>query len=314
MKEFFSRSESISVLHGFNPWWSGKPSVVPHFRRLAHGACRKYLDNPSLKRAILLSGPRRVGKTTILLQLAEALIREGGDPKSILYLSLDHPMLKLLSLRDILSLYHESIHPEDKASVLLFDEVQYSREWETEVKLLVDHSPQCRIVATGSAAVLHGERLAESGVGRWITVSVPTLSFYEFICIREENLQEIPARLRPKDLFTLSQGDMAGLSAKFRPLLPLFQRYLLVGGFPETARLEEIGLCQRLLREDVVERVLKRDMTALFGVRNVNDMEKLLSIFASIREASWRTKPLPTLWKRLPSLSLTTSPCLSKQI
>lgn len=60
-----------------------------------------------------------------------------------------------------------------------------------------------------------------------------------------------------------------------RPLQPLFNRYLLVGGFPETARQDDIALCQRLLREDVVERVLKRDMTALFGVRNINDLEKL---------------------------------------
>jgi predicted AAA+ superfamily ATPase len=56
---------------------------------------------------------------------------------------------------------------------------------------------------------------------------------------------------------------------------PQFQRYLLVGGFPETARQPDLALCQRLLREDVVERVLKRDMAALFGVRNVNDLERL---------------------------------------
>ncbi|HPF59163.1 MAG TPA: DUF4143 domain-containing protein [Candidatus Competibacteraceae bacterium] len=65
------------------------------------------------------------------------------------------------------------------------------------------------------------------------------------------------------------------IAAQLRPLLPLFNRYLLTGGFPETARQDDIGLCQRLLREDVVERVLKRDMTALFGVRNVNDLERL---------------------------------------
>ncbi|HWR89929.1 MAG TPA: DUF4143 domain-containing protein, partial [Dissulfurispiraceae bacterium] len=61
----------------------------------------------------------------------------------------------------------------------------------------------------------------------------------------------------------------------FQTLLPTFQQYLLVGGFPETATLGNTGLCQRLLREDVVERVLKRDMTALFGVRNINEIEKL---------------------------------------
>lgn len=71
---------------------------------------------------------------------------------------------------------HEDIHPEGQPAVLLLDEVQYSREWETEIKLLVDHQPAYRIVATGSASVVHKDRLAESGVGRWITVPVPTLS------------------------------------------------------------------------------------------------------------------------------------------
>ena len=58
---------------------------------------------------------------------------------------------------------------------------------------------------------------------------------------------------------------------------PLFLRYLLAGGFPETARLENIELCQRLLREDVFERVLQRDMVALFGVRNINELERLFT-------------------------------------
>ena len=70
--------------------------------------------------------------------------------------------------------------------MLLLDEVQYSRDWGTEIKLLVDHRPNYRIVATGSASVVQRDRLAESGVGRWATVQVPTLSFFEFARIRGE--------------------------------------------------------------------------------------------------------------------------------
>lgn len=275
MKDFFDNAQILNVLHGFNPWWSGRPYSVPTFRRLAYGACRAYLDNAELRRAILLSGPRRVGKTTLLQQLAERFIAEGSGAKSILYLSLDHPLLKLLSLRDILALYHAHIHPEGKPALLLLDEVQYAAGWETEVKLLVDHQPAYRIVATGSASVVHKEKLAESGVGRWITLPVPTLSFYEFVHIRGEALPDIPAALRLTDLLNLPHADRLRIAAQLRPLLPLFNRYLLTGGFPETARQDDIALCQRLLREDVVERVLKRDMTALFGVRNVNDLERL---------------------------------------
>jgi predicted AAA+ superfamily ATPase len=275
----------LNVLHGFNPWWSGRQTAVPEFRRLAFDACRIYVEESKLRRAVLLSGPRRVGKTTILLQIADYLLSKGVDPKSVLYASLDHPLIKLLNIREVIGLYHESIHPRSKETYLLFDEVQYSKEWETEIKLLVDHQPQYRILATGSASVVHKERLAESGAGRWITVPIPTLSFFEFVHIRGEASPEIRANLRPTDLFGMTGEERTELAMRFRDVLPLFQHYLLVGGFPETATQGNTTLCQRLLREDVVERVLKRDMTALFGVRNVNELEKLF-IFLCLHSGS----------------------------
>lgn len=68
----------------------------------------------------------------------------------------------------------------------------------------------------------------ESGVGRWHTIRLTTLSFYE---------------------------------------------YLVRGGFPQTAQVDSITQAQRLLREDIIDKALKRDMTALFGVRRVLDLE-----------------------------------------
>ena len=275
MGDILDRSELLSVLQGYNPWWGRRPLAVPDFRRIAFQVCRGYLAEPSLRRAIHLSGPRRVGKTTILYQIADALLKDGADPKSICYLSLDHPLLKVFTLPKILKLYHESTYPEGKPAVLLFDEVQYSDDWELHIKQLVDHHPEYRILATGSASVAHHRKLTESGVGRWVTVQIPTLSFYEFLQIRGEETGRIPDDLRPTDLFSMKQGDLSLLARHFGPLMPLFQRYLLVGGFPETAQQDNAVLCQRLLREDVVERVLKRDMAALFGIRSVNELEKL---------------------------------------
>jgi predicted AAA+ superfamily ATPase len=275
LNNFFDKNEALNVLHGLNPWWSGKSYTVPEFKRIAFEACRNYLEDPTLRRAFLLSGPRRVGKTTVLQQIADTLIRNGHDPASVFYISLDHPLVKLFSIRKILALYSEAIHSQSKQAFLLFDEIQYSKGWETEIKLLIDHQPHYRILATGSASVVHRERLAESGVGRWITVPIPTLSFFEFSHIRGEHKPDISATLRPTDLFDFAPQDFVDLAVRFRELLPAFQQYLLVGGFPETALLRNVNLCQRLLREDVVERVLKRDMTALFGVRNVNELEKL---------------------------------------
>jgi predicted AAA+ superfamily ATPase len=50
---------------------------------------------------------------------------------------------------------------------------------------------------------------------------------------------------------------------------------LLHGGFPQSALLDSIPLAQKLLREDIVDKVLKRDMTALFGVRRVLELEQV---------------------------------------
>jgi len=275
MTELFDQNEVLGVLQGFNPWWSGRVQSVPSFRRLAYQVCLRHLKAEKLHRAVLLSGPRRVGKSTILNQIAETLKAEMVDPRSICYISLDHPLLKLLSLPRILEIYHEQFHSVGKPTVLLLDEVQYSSEWDMHIKQLIDHKPEYRILATGSASVTHRQRLAESGVGRWINIQIPTLSFYEFLQICGEEIASIPTDLKPKDLFVQSEADLRSLAEKCRPLMPLFQRYLLVGGFPETALQTDSVVCQRMLREDVVERVLKRDMASLFGIRNVNDLEKL---------------------------------------
>ena len=61
MKGFLHSNQIVPVLQGFNPWWNVTPTSTPAFHRVAFQICRKYLDDPELKRAILLSGPRRVG-------------------------------------------------------------------------------------------------------------------------------------------------------------------------------------------------------------------------------------------------------------
>ncbi|HYO13385.1 MAG TPA: ATP-binding protein [Thermoanaerobaculia bacterium] len=265
----------LRVLYGFNPWWTNRTAAVPPFHRLAFDASSRYLFDESIRRGVLLAGPRRVGKTTVLYQLAERLLSRGVPPRSILYLSLDHPVLKLLTIDRSLAEYHDQVHPKGAPAFLLLDEVQYSDEWDLHLKFLIDHRPELRIVATKSAALRQRRDSIDSGVGRWITVPMPTLSFYEFLQIRCRSLPDVPRDLRPQDLFQKSRPYLANLAQSFQGILSEFQRYLLVGGFPETALSDETDYCQRILREDVVERVLKRDMVALFGVRKINELEKL---------------------------------------
>jgi hypothetical protein len=69
-----SRADVLAVLSRFNPWWSGAalPSV-PDWRRAAFRPLSEWAAAPAGGRALLLSGARQVGKTTLLLQLARQL-------------------------------------------------------------------------------------------------------------------------------------------------------------------------------------------------------------------------------------------------
>ncbi len=284
---FVATEEILRIIYAFNPWWSGRATKIPTFRRIAFDACWERLFDPSIRRGVLLSGPRRVGKSTVLAQLAEMLIQQGVDPKRVVYLSLDNPFLKMLTLAEIMVIYEENVRgaASEVDTFLLLDEVQYSKEWDLFLKFFIDHRPDFRIVATGSASLKQKHDTIDSGVGRWVTIPMPTLSFYEFLKIRGCELPEVDPDLKLHQVAELHSGEMQDMARRFRITLPEFQRYLLVGGFPETAKSEDIDYCQRLIREDVVERVLKRDMVALFGIRKVSELERLF-IYLCLRSGS----------------------------
>jgi predicted AAA+ superfamily ATPase len=75
------------------------------------------------------------------------------------------------------------------------------------------------------------------------------------------------------ELFDHPPGNFFHIQENAKPYVGHFHEYILRGGFPQTAQVESITQAQRLLREDIVDKVLKRDMTALFGVRRILDLE-----------------------------------------
>lgn len=115
----------------------------------------------------------------------------------------------------------------------------------------------------------------ESGVGRWHTIKLPTLSFFEYLKLKKIEVPELRDVRSLREVFTWTDGERVAAAESARPLIPHFHEYLLRGGFPETAQVENITIAQKLLREDIVDKVLKRDMTALYGVRHVLDLEKV---------------------------------------
>jgi len=268
-----SKEELVAVLAQFNPWWRGEGVAdLPAFRRAAFRELHDWLTTPPAPRAVMLSGARQVGKTTLLLQAADALLRVGVPAANILYATFDHPIVKLAGIDAVIDAWRSREPRAPGPEYLLLDEAQFIRDWGTWIKHQVDFRKDRRIAFTGSAMPLV-EVDQESGVGRWHTIRLTTLSFYEYLQIKRLTLPKLPRLRSLRDLFDWAPTDFYRTSERATAYVGHFHEYLLRGGFPQTALVDSITQAQRLLREDIIDKVLKRDMTALFGVRRVLDLE-----------------------------------------
>jgi len=272
-----SDEQVIKVLRQYNPWWRSAAAIKeeskPH-KRLAYYDALKILKHKSIRRFAVLSGVRRVGKTTIMYQIMEHLIEEGVNPRNILYATFDNPILKLIHVENVLSIY-ESLYPIEGIRYIFLDEVQYTDNWELWMKVIYDSRKDIRLIATGSASPILEKGSADSGTGRWSILKIPTMSFYEYCRILALDEPELPENVRLSKLVNQSQAQLGDLMDRFTPLQNHFNRYLMIGGFPELVLSDDDIYAQRVFREDVVDKVIKRDVLTLFNIRSPLLMEKL---------------------------------------
>lgn len=270
-----SPAELFGVLRQYNPWWSGgRFPDLPKWRRAAFQEILAWAEQPPAGRALLLSGARQVGKTTLYLQAIETLLDRGVAPGNIVYATFDHPLLKLIGLDALLRLWREFVPVAEGPEYLFLDEIQVTKDWQVWLKHQVDFEKRRRIAVTGSATPLVTEG-QESGVGRWQTIRLATLSFYEYLQLKRLEAPSLPKVDSLLEILAWDDAKRIRVAEEARPLSALFHEYLLRGGFPQSALVESIPLAQKLLREDIVDKVLKRDMTALFGVRRVLELEQV---------------------------------------
>lgn len=273
----FTEENLINLLYSFNPWWK-TGSVSKHFdkpmkRTPYYDAVIKF-QNDEVRRAVLLSGARRTGKTTIMYQVISSLLENSISPKDILFVSFDHPLLKMCTIDDVMGTFRRNISANDHV-FLFFDEIQYSNEWNNWLKILYDTHPSVKVMATGSASPILEQKSKESGLGRWVTVEVPTLSFFEYCELLGVARVELRDDIKPTKLFLLGSDELVDFMNRLSFLQPHFIRYLQVGGFPELALSSDDIYAQRVLREDIVEKAIKRDLPSIYSVRNINDLEKV---------------------------------------
>ncbi len=269
-----TQEELSAVLAQFNPWWRGEEiSDLPSWKRAAFGELYKCIKNPIGGRATFLSGARQIGKTTLIMQAIDSLLKDGVPASNILYTTFDHPLLKLAGVDAALSAWREREPKKDGPEYIFLDEAQFIRDWGTWVKHQVDFEKQRRIIFTGSATpIIQADQ--ESGLGRWHTIKLTTLSFYEYVQIKKLDLPKLPKIKSLKEIFNWEQSEIYQTSEIATSYITHFHEYLIRGGFPQTAVAGTTNQAQKLLREDIIDKALKRDMTAMFGVRLILELEQ----------------------------------------
>ena len=279
-----SKERILKVLYAYNPWWKTgtmNPKMSKTYKRFAYHEAMKRLEAVDIRRIVVLTGTRRVGKTTIQYQMIERLLQSGIAPHRIVFISMDHPMLKLSDFNDILECYHENICA-DQNVYYFFDEVQYAQDWDKWLKIIYDMQPETKVVATGSAspALMKGNQ--ESGAGRWSVIQVPTMSFYEYCELLGLERPELPDTLKVTTMLRMTQQERTQIMLQLSKVQNHFNRYLQVGGFPELALADNELMAQQTMRDDVVDKVLKRDLPSLYNIRNATELERIFLYLCNV--------------------------------
>lgn len=279
-----TKEQILKVLRAFNPWWTTgtvHPGFVKKYRRFAYYEAMKRLRQTDLRRTVVLTGTRRVGKTTVQYQMIDTLLKQGIPPQRIVFISLDHPMLKLSGLNDILDCYHENVWAGQDC-YYFFDEIQYASDWDKWMKTIYDLQPETQMVATGSASPALVKGSTESGAGRWSIIQVPTLSFYEYCALVGIPTPDLGPEIRPTAFLRMSQQERTGVMLKLGAVQNHFARYLQVGGFPELALASNDLMAEQIMREDVVDKVLKRDLPSLYNIRSATELERIFLYLCNV--------------------------------
>ncbi len=164
--------------------------------------------------ALIISGIRRCGKSTLLLQ---SMIKQ----KNFHYLNFEDPRMKSFDVKDF-ELLQEAFQEENSSTLYYFDEIQNLEDWEGYVRFLLDNDKL--VVITGSNASLLSRELGTKLTGRNLKLELFPMSYKEFLDFK-----------------------------KLKPSKKSFEKYLKIGGFPEYIKTETDEILQNLL-SDIISR------------------------------------------------------------
>lgn len=194
--------------------------------------------------AVIVSGLRRAGKSTLLSQMAHRL---GAD--LFYYVNFEDDRFLGFEADDANDLYQVLVEVFGERKIFIIDEVQNIAGWEHFVRRFIDMG--FKFYITGSNASLLSKELGTRLTGRYVPIELFPFSFKEYLEFRGE---EIP------DLNRMTTVHHARLQSSL-------QAYLESGGVPDALKYPELPLLRTLyddvLYRDIATRYRLDDVTAI---------------------------------------------------
>jgi uncharacterized protein len=274
-----SEEQVLDRLRQENPWWATGQIDEDYNRmqrRLYFDIFYPLVEDISIRRAVILMGPRRVGKTVMIHHAIEALLKNNVSPHQIAYISVDNPFFIKMPLEQLFKFCLKATGKDSPTGwYVFFDEIQYLKDWEVHLKSLVDSYPHVKFIASGSAAAALKLKSNESGAGRFTDFMLPPLTFNEYIHLLQLQYLIVPAKI-----------DWEGNTTNFFATTNIallnehFLKYINYGGYPEIIFSEKLQVNpSRFIKSDIIDKVLLRDLPSLYGIQ---DVQELNSLFTSI--------------------------------
>lgn len=263
-----------------NSWWkSNMPTAEMAFlpKRLYFKLFFPHVIDRSVKRALVLMGPRRVGKTVMMHHAIGDLLSEGVNAKKIFFLGIDNPIYLYLGLEELLNLCMQASGSQTTEGLFVFfDEIQYLKDWERHLKILVDSYPSIKFIVSGSAAAALRLKSTESGAGRFTDFMLPPMTFQEYL-----NLTKKDSLLRSIQLPSPDQIVSTFEATDIKELNHAFFDYINYGGYPEVVYSETVkNNMARYIKNDIIDKVLLRDLPSLYGIRDVQELNRFFTYLA----------------------------------
>lgn len=107
-----SKIQLLERLKVENPWWV-TATIDRDFnempRRLYFDLFRPLVREQEIRRAVVLIGPRRVGKTVMLYHTIDDLLKNGIPPHKIIFITIENPIYINIGLEQLFSYAKEAI-------------------------------------------------------------------------------------------------------------------------------------------------------------------------------------------------------------